>query len=51
LRKLGHIESFVHFHKTFERGRERKSYRRRKKVLKIEELEEQEEGRDSRGWS
>ena len=50
-RKLGHLESFVHFHKTSERGRERKSYRKRKRVLKREELGEQEDGRDSRDWS
>jgi hypothetical protein len=35
--------------KHFERGRERE--RARERVLKRENLEEQEEGRDSRDWS
>jgi len=30
LRKLGHIESFVHFHKTFESGREKELEEKKK---------------------
>ena len=30
LRKLGHIESFVHFHKTLERGREKELEKEKK---------------------
>jgi len=28
--KLGHLESFIHFHKTFERGREKELEEKKK---------------------
>jgi len=48
LRKLGHLVSFVISYNIL---REVERERAREKVLKREDFKEQEEDRDSRGWS